>query len=803
MFIAVSITLLFTGRLYSDPALKKTLRLPIGTKDDTYDRISETVEFYDRHAEEYAEIWAQDDPNMPPFYERFPNLVPKGSVVLDSGCGPGRDLLWFLDNGYSATGIDLSEATVRLANERERLKGKVSVMDIRDLSFPDGHFGAVWDNATFLHIPEKEADKVIKGYWRILKEEGILFIRVKEGEGEDYVEEKVLKGGAYGGEKRFYKFYQQDELRSLLERNGFEIVEIGVRPALERPISWVYAYGKKIAPLQSSPNMKESIQVQQLDNEYWRFRGIISKTRDGKSDLGTFSIQLALEILGDIDKKKLWSHALTSLFFQIRTLGFREAEPPFWFRQPIINEWDFVWRKKIDSISKKDPDLREVQALIKEMKDTNVISLGSIPKEVIKDRTFVVRVDFNDIHFDEKEEGIDDIRLNVARETLNYILSNGGKVVLLTHSGRPSGKGAEEDFNLGHVKKAVEKLLGITNVKLLQGKEFKEGQYALVTEEVISQVRDMKSGEVSLLDNTRFDWREKSRDPAERQGLAYDLSQLGDMYVLDGFPISHRPDSSVNEMCKTTMPSLMGFWMEREIDMHQRLLNYIKNPNRGSMAAIFGGIKKDKIGPIKEFSGKLKKGDKILIGGLLADIIRRDNMSWVEGLRDIGIEVVLSLDNVDGKDIGPETIKKFKEVLSKVEFVYWNSPQGQFEVEPYHKGSYEIAGYIKERIDGGYMSAFVSGGETAPLVKAALGLDETKRLELQRIERNIGKTQISMPVLTISTGGGTTTDFVVNDGNNIGQQSLWGISPLYLMYASEIDFLNITKQSQDAIETGL
>jgi len=514
------------------------------------------------------------------------------------------------------------------------------------------------------------------------------------------------------------------------------------------------------------------------------FLAIMSKIGEGRPDLGTFNIQFALEILGDDDMKEFWLYALTSLFFQIRILGFREEELPFWFVQPIINEWNLVWRKKINNIASSDYDFDEVQKLINDMKDANMRSLSGIPKEVIKGRTFVVRVDFNDIHFDEQEEEIDDIRLNAARETFDYILSNGGKVVLLTHSGRPLGKGIDEDFSLEHVKKAVEKLLGRSDVSILQGREFGDGQYALVTDEIISQVRNMQRGEIVLLDNTRFDWREKSKDPKERQGLAYDLSQLGDIYVLDGFPISHRPDSSVNEMCKTAMPSVSGFWMERELYIHRRLLNYISDPNRGSMVAIFGGIKIDKIDLIKEFSGKLKKGDKILIGGFLANIIRRDDMRWVEDLQNVGIEVVLSLDSVVGKDIGPRTIEKFKEILNEVEFVYWNSPLGQFEIDPYHKGSYEIARHIKERIANGHMSAFVSGGETAPLVKVALGIDERERIKMQNIERSVGKTQISLPILIISTGGGTTTDFIVNNGDNLGQQSLWGISPYYMMHYS-------------------
>ena len=166
----------------------------------------------------------------------------------------------FLANNYRTIGVDLSEEAVTLTNKREGLEGKVRVMDIRNLDFPEGSFNAVWDNASLLHIPEKEAQRVIRGYNRVLAEEGILFVRVKEGEGEVYVEEKVLKGGAYGGEKRFFKFYNLDELRKLLEANGFEILEAGVKAAIERPINWVYAYARKVKSEDSSRQTLASVE---------------------------------------------------------------------------------------------------------------------------------------------------------------------------------------------------------------------------------------------------------------------------------------------------------------------------------------------------------------------------------------------------------------------------------------------------------------------------------------------------------------------------------------------------------------
>ncbi len=495
-------------------------------------------------------------------------------------------------------------------------------------------------------------------------------------------------------------------------------------------------------------------------------------------DILTFNIRNCLQILMDPEMKSHWPNALKAMSLYVKSLGFQGNVPPE-FRDFFLGIWGYQWEEEIERLG-DNLDSEMVRGFIDELRQSNAMSLYMVPPHAIKGKTFVVRVDFNDVHFDPKEEKIDDIRLNASVNTMQYILNNGGKVVLVTHSGRPSGEGVEEAYDISHVRNAVSQLMN-RDVHLMRGKEVRQKRYAVVTDEIIDHIHGMSAGDVAMLDNTRFDWREQSDDPAEREALAYQVSRLGDVFVLDGFPVSHRSDTTVVEMLKTSMPSVKGFWMERELLIHQKMLRYIKHDKRGSMAAIFGGIKEDKIPLIQDFSEKLRKGDKILIGGKLAGIVQeRQYNKWIGNLKIRGVEVVLAEDDVDGLDIGPRTIEKYKRALDEVEAVYWNSPQGNFEDEPYHRGSYAIAHHIKGRIDNGELFAFVSGGETAPLVKAALDLDEEKRVALQQEEREIGETGLNMPVLTISTGGGTSTDYFAYE-RNIGEDSLWGISPYYLM----------------------
>lgn len=494
-------------------------------------------------------------------------------------------------------------------------------------------------------------------------------------------------------------------------------------------------------------------------------------------DIGSFTLIWAINVLynrsldGVAPQEYDYNTKITALmriFIYIRSLGIvpvDEVVGELWI-QRIILEWQYRWLPYIENKDLDFDNLNQAQSIINLFRENNILSLKGIHQSKIAGRTFIVRVDFNDIHFNENDENIDDIRLNAGAETIRYITAHGGKVVLLTHSGRPSGDGVEPKYSIDHVAAAVRRLIDIDEVELLRGKEVGPDKYSIVTDEICSQVELMDNGGIAILDNTRFDWREKSKIPSEREGLAYDISTLGDIFVLDGFPISHRPDSTVVEICKT-MPTVRGFWMEKEIVAHNSFLNHLKDAERKPMAALFGGAKPDKIPLIKDFSKKLKDGDKILIGGLLAGIIQEKEQTWLDRMRSQGIKIVFALDFSDGtnRDIGEATIASFKDELRTVSSVYWNGPMGMFEERPYEFGSYAIAQHIKKLIDSkSIQRAFLSGGETAFVVKSALVLAE--------------ETMRSIPELYISTGGGTSTDFFAYE-ENIGLRNIWGVSPWF------------------------
>ena len=207
------------------------------------DQVLSTLrEFYTAHASDYAGKWANADNHMVPYYEGLLNRVPVGLKLLETGCGPGRDLVFFHQQGYEVTGTDYTPAVVEIAEKQEGLQGRIKIMDMRYLTFASLSFDAIWDNAAFHHIPTVETNKVIQGYNRVLKSGGVLFLRVKKGDGETQVDTNEYNKG----ETRFYKLYQEEELRDLLERNGFEILDLGTNPDHSgRPLDWIHVFAKK------------------------------------------------------------------------------------------------------------------------------------------------------------------------------------------------------------------------------------------------------------------------------------------------------------------------------------------------------------------------------------------------------------------------------------------------------------------------------------------------------------------------------------------------------------------------------
>ena len=176
-----------------------------------------TIESYNKTAEDYA---ARVEGLFPEEQaESFLSYLPGSSLILDLGCGSGRDAKNFTERGYKVIGIDLSEKLLAIASKNAP-KADFRLMDITDLDFSDNYFNGVWAAGSLLHIPKKDIPDVTEGIYRILKPEGILYVSVKEGTGEVIKSDKI-----YGGVEKFWSFFQEGKLESILETSGFTILE--------------------------------------------------------------------------------------------------------------------------------------------------------------------------------------------------------------------------------------------------------------------------------------------------------------------------------------------------------------------------------------------------------------------------------------------------------------------------------------------------------------------------------------------------------------------------------------------------
>ena len=175
----------------------------------TYQKIA--PEFAQRHFN--SKFWL-------PEYRIFKKLI-KGKKVLDVGCGPGRDAKFFVKNKFDYLGVDYSPAMIRVAKRRVP-KGKFKVMDMTRLRFPEKSFDGFWAAASLLHIPKSKTSVVLKSFWKILKPGGIGFVSLKAREN---FHTGLTKLGGFKGLKRYFTYYNNNELKKLLRRTGFRILK--------------------------------------------------------------------------------------------------------------------------------------------------------------------------------------------------------------------------------------------------------------------------------------------------------------------------------------------------------------------------------------------------------------------------------------------------------------------------------------------------------------------------------------------------------------------------------------------------
>lgn len=320
----------------------------------------------------------------------------------------------------------------------------------------------------------------------------------------------------------------------------------------------------------------------------------------------------------------------------------------------------------------------------------------------------LVRVDFNVPIKDGKVT--DNTRITRALPTIERLIEGGAKVVLVSHLGRPSGEGFEEAFSLAPVAAELSELLGRDVV--LAGDVVGEGAK--------DAVAAMGEGDVVLLENVRFDSREKACDGE----LSRELASLADAYVNDAFGTAHRAHASTAGVAEL-LPSYAGYLMQSEVDS---LTAIVDTPARPFVAVLGGSKVSDKI---KVIDSLLEKADTLIIGGamcftfLIADgkqvgaSLKEDD--WVERAREmrekaerLGVKLLLPVDvvvaesisedaatkvvGVDdipesmmGLDVGPKTAELYASAIAEAGSVFWNGPMGVFEMKPFEAGTRAIA----------------------------------------------------------------------------------------------------------------
>ncbi|KAF2332184.1 phosphoglycerate kinase [Flavobacterium nitrogenifigens] len=351
-----------------------------------------------------------------------------------------------------------------------------------------------------------------------------------------------------------------------------------------------------------------------------------------------------------------------------------------------------------------------------------------------KNKKAIIRVDFN-VPLDENFNVTDTTRIEAAKPTIDAILAQGGSVILMSHLGRP--KGAEEKYSLKHILKTASDILGV-QVKFAEN---------CVGEPAQSAAKDLKPGEVLLLENLRFHAEEEAGDVA----FAKELASLGDIYVNDAFGTAHRAHASTTIIAQFfPNDKCFGTLLAKEIDSLNKVLKNSEKP----VTAVLGGSKvSSKITVIENI---LDKVDHMIIGGgmtftfvkaqggkigesiceddkldlaleilrlakekggqvhIPVDVIAADDFS--NNANTQVVDVTAIPDGWQGLDAGPKSLENFKKVILESKTILWNGPLGVFEMETFSKGTIALGDYIAEATENGAFS-LVGGGDSVAAVK--------------------------------------------------------------------------------------
>ena len=372
----------------------------------------------------------------------------------------------------------------------------------------------------------------------------------------------------------------------------------------------------------------------------------------------------------------------------------------------------------------------------------------------VADKTVLMRVDFNV----PLQDGsiTDDIRIRMALPSINSVLDRGGKLILMSHLGRPKGE-AKPEFSL---KPAADHLATLIDNPVAFASD-------TVGADARAKVAAFETGGVVVLENLRFNPEEKSGDAS----FGKQLADMADVYCNDAFGTCHREHASMVAVPQAmgAKPKVVGFLVAKEIEY---LSNVIAQPERPFVAILGGAKVSDKINVIQNLLGIC---DKVLIGGAMAytfalsqggavgkSLVEPDKVELAKRLIEQG-DGVLELpvdthcgddfrgdcnkqvvaageisDGFEGLDIGPKTAEKYAEIVKSAKTIVWNGPMGVFEMPPFDEGTKAVA----QAIADGDNTSIIGGGDSAAAIKQ-LGFSDK--------------------VTHVSTGGGASLEML--EGN--------------------------------------
>jgi phosphoglycerate kinase len=387
---------------------------------------------------------------------------------------------------------------------------------------------------------------------------------------------------------------------------------------------------------------------------------------------------------------------------------------------------------------------------------SNTMKKKTLSDIAIQGKRVLMRVDFN-VPLDEHKKITDDKRIVESLPSIRKVMENGGRLILMSHLGRPKGK-VNPEYSLAPVAARLSELV---DAPVTMAKD-------CVGNEVMQQVLSMQDGDVILLENLRFHPEEEANDP----DFSKELASLGEVYVNDAFGTAHRAHASTEGITRYMQTAVAGFLIERELMYLGKALEEPKRP----FVAILGGSKIS--GKIDVLENLFNKVDTVLVGGamiftffkaqgyptgnsLVEDTKTDLALSLLEQAKSRGIRLLLpedvmvapeisatascspeSIDAISegmiGVDIGPKTIETYRREILGAQTVLWNGPMGVFEIDNFAAGTFGVAKALAEATANG-ATTIVGGGDSAAA---------------------IAKVGLSGEITHISTGGGASLEFL-------------------------------------------